>query len=90
MESEEFGICFHLNSLEMYMKMATKLAIVCLSLSALLTFTEDIWLHWLISSGFVETPKLRLVLASLDVLLLQIPLLIFFVALYRSQRVDHV
>jgi hypothetical protein len=72
------------------MKTATKLAIVCLSLSALLTFTEDVWLHWLISSGFVEARKLRLVLATSDVLLLQGPLLIFFLALYRSQRVDRV
>ena len=70
------------------MKAATKLAIVCLSISALLTFSENWWLHWLSSSEFFELTTLRLALAATDVLLLQVPLLIFFVALYRSQSKD--
>ena len=70
------------------MKAATKLAIVCLSISALLTFSEHWWLHWLSSSGFFEITALQLFLSATDVFLLQVPLLIFFVALYRHQRQD--
>jgi hypothetical protein len=70
------------------MKVATKLAIVCLSIGALLTFSENWWIHWLSSSEFFSTPALRLILAATDVLLLQVPLIIFFVALYRRQGQD--
>jgi len=70
------------------MKAATKLAIVCLSISALLTFSENWWLAWLSSSEFIQMPALGLVLAAADVLLLQVPLLIFFVTVYRRQCQD--
>lgn len=72
------------------MKAATILAIVCLSLSALLTFSEYWWLNWLSSSEFFGLTTLRLALAIADVLLLQVPLIIFFVALCRSQGKDGV
>jgi hypothetical protein len=73
----------------MQLKTAAKLAIACLSLSALMSLTGDIWTHRLIVMGaFNDMRTLSLVLSSLEVLLFHLPLIIFFVVLSRKQIND--
>ncbi len=73
----------------MQLKTAAKLAIACLSLSALMSLTRDIWTHRLIVMGaFNDMRTLSLVLSSVEVLLFHLPLIIFFVVLYRKQSND--
>jgi hypothetical protein len=71
----------------MQLKTAAKLAIACLSLSALMVLTRDIWTHQLIVMGaFNDMGTMSLVLSSVEVLLFHLPLIVFFVVLYRTQR----
>lgn len=73
----------------MTLKTASKIAVVCLSLSALMNLTRDIWLHRLIVLGiFEDTRTLFIVATVFEVLLFHVPLIIFFVVLYRMQKTD--
>ncbi|MGI8732508.1 MAG: hypothetical protein ACR2LM_04285 [Pyrinomonadaceae bacterium] len=72
----------------MQLKTAAKLAIACLSVSALMTLTRDIWTHWVIVRGtFTDMRALSLVVVAIEVLLIHVPLIIFFVVLSRK-RID--
>jgi hypothetical protein len=74
---------------EMTLKRVSKIAIVCLSLSALLHVTRDIWLHRLIVLGvFEDTRTLLRVANAFEVLLFHVPLIFFFVVLYRLQKTE--
>ena len=71
----------------MQLKTAAKIAIVCLSLSALITLTSDIWTHRLLVIGaFTEMQTLYRVVLAIQVLLFHLPLIFFFVVLSRKLR----
>ena len=73
----------------MQLKTAAKIAIVCLSLSALMSITSDIWTHRLIVIGaFTEMRTLYRIVFAIQVLLFHLPLIFFFVVLSRRLRTD--
>ena len=73
----------------MRVKTASGIAIGCLILSALLTVTRDIWTHRLLVMGvFNDMRTLSLVASVLEVLLFHLPLVIFFVVVYRQRAND--
>ena len=68
----------------MQLKTAAKIAIVCLSLSALMSITSDIWTHRLIVIGaFTEMRTLYRIVFAIQVLLFHLPLIMFFVVLSK-------
>jgi hypothetical protein len=73
----------------MQLKTAAKIAIACLSLSALISLTRDIWTHRLIVVGaFTEMRTFYQVVLAFEVLLFHLPLIIFFVVLARKLNTD--
>ncbi len=73
----------------MTLKTASKIAIVCLALSALMHLTRDIWMHRLIVLGvFEDTRTLFMIASAFEVLLFHVPLIIFFVVLNRMQKLS--
>ena len=68
----------------MQLKTAAKIAIVCLSLSALMSLTSDIWTHRLIVIGaFTQMRPLYRIVFAIQVLLFHLPLIMFFVVLWK-------
>ncbi len=73
----------------MNLRRSAKLVIVCLSLSALLTVTRDIWSHRLIVSGlFADEQTIFLIAPVIEVLLFHVPLIIFFLVFYREKNIE--
>jgi hypothetical protein len=73
----------------MHVKTAAKIAIACLSLSALPTLTRDIWTQRLIVVGvFTEMRTLYQIVLTIEVLLFHLPLIMFFVVLSRKLNTD--
>jgi hypothetical protein len=80
----------------MQLKAASAIAIVCLSMGALLNLTGSIagtiWMHhWYLSMG-IKKPRLSLfwstIASVVGVLLFHGPLILFFVVFYRNQTKD--
>lgn len=69
----------------MQLKTAAKIAIACLSLSALLSITRDVWTHrFIVVGAFTEIRTFYRVLLTFEVLLFHLPLIIFFVVLSKK------
>lgn len=73
----------------MRLKAASKIVIVCLSLSALMHLTRDIWVHRLtVLSVFEDVRTLFMIAGVFEVLLFHVPLIIFFVVLCGKQKTE--
>jgi hypothetical protein len=68
----------------MLLKTASAIAIAFLSVGALLTLTGDIWTHRLLVMG-MEMPWLSILAGAIQVLFFHVPLILFFVVVYRHQ-----
>jgi hypothetical protein len=73
----------------MKLKAAAKISIICLSLSILSNLTYDVRLHQLLISGiFDDSRTVFRIATAVQLLLFHLPLLIFFIVLYRQQSID--
>lgn len=71
----------------MKLRTTIKLAIACLSFSALMRLTSELWLYRFMHLEVFSTSHTPLtILAAVEVLTYHVPLIIFFGVLYRMQN----
>jgi len=68
----------------MRIKTACAIVIVCLSVGAMITLTSDLWMHRLSVMG-VQVGWISFLAGALQVGFFYIPLILFFVVLYRHE-----